>query len=119
MNEILVFDVNETLLDLGGLRSQFEKLLGDSSLLPQWFGQMLRNSLVATITKTYAPFDTQGVAALRMTAARAGVELSEDDAEELVAGMKRLPPHADVIPALQRFDEAGTAGVGGQLADAL
>ncbi len=107
MSEVLVFDVNETLLDLAALKLRFEKLFGDSSLLPQWFGQMLRNSLVATITRTYAPFDAQGVAALRVTAARAGIDLTGDDAADLVAGMRQLPPHPDVIPALQRLHDAG------------
>ena len=107
MSEVLVFDVNETLLDVAALKLRFEKVLGDSSLLPQWFGQMLRNSLVATITRTYAPFDAQGVAALRVTAARAGIDLAGDDAAELVAGMRQLPPHPDVTPALQRLGDAG------------
>ena len=53
MNEALVFDVNETLLDLGALRLRFEEVLGDAGLLPQWFGQMLRNSLVATVMSAW------------------------------------------------------------------
>ena len=107
MTEALVFDVNETLLDLGALRLRFEEVLGDAALLPQWFGQMLRNSLVATVTKTYAPFDAQGVAALRLTAQRAGIDLSLEDSDAVMGEMKELPPHPDVVPALRRLQEAG------------
>ncbi len=107
MTEVLVFDVNETLLDLGALRSRFEQVLGDAALLPQWFGQMLRNSLVATVTKTYAPFDVQGVAALRLTAQRAGIDLSLEDCGAVMGEMKELPPHPDVVPALRRLERAG------------
>ncbi len=107
MSEVLVFDVNETLLDMRAMRAGFEEVLGDATLLPQWFGQLLRNSLVATITETYAPFDVQGVAALQLTARRAGIDLSPEDGVALVARMEVLPPHPDVMPAMTRFREAG------------
>jgi 2-haloacid dehalogenase len=107
MSDVLVFDVNETLLNVRALAPRFEAVLGDAALLPQWFGQMLRNSLVATVTRTYAPFDVQGVDALRLTARRAGVDLSKPDAVTLVEAIAELPPHPDVIPALERFRAAG------------
>ncbi len=107
VREVLVFDVNETLLDMRALGPRFEAVLGDALLLPQWFGQMLRNAWVATITRTYAPFDVQGVAALRSTAQHAGVELTEAAAIELVGAMRELPPHPDVVPSLRRLEEAG------------
>ena len=107
MSDVLVFDVNETLLNVRALALRFEAALGDAGLLPQWFGQMLRNSLVATVTRTYAPFDVQGVDALHLTARRVGVDLSEPDAVALVEAMADLPPHPGVIPALQRFRAAG------------
>ena len=107
MKEVLVFDVNETLLDVRAMAPPFEAALGDVALLPQWFGQMLRNSLVATVTRTYAPFHVQGVDALRLTAQRVGVDLSVWNALSLVEAMTELPPHPDVIPALDRFQSAG------------
>jgi 2-haloacid dehalogenase len=104
---ILVFDVNETLLDVKALRPQFERVVGDGDLLGPWFGLMLRNSLVATATETYQPFDVQGTDALVITARKAGIGLSWDDAASVVAGMAELPPHPDVEPALARLLNAG------------
>ncbi len=103
----IVFDVNETLLDLRGMRPRFDEAFGASDLLPAWFGQLLRHSLVATLTDTYAPFDVLGVDALRLVAMKAGIELSDTDAVHIVDGMRHLPPHPDVRPAITRLRDHG------------
>ena len=108
MDELLVFDVNETLLDVRAMAPAFEARFGDASLLPTWFAQMLRNSLVATVTGRYAPFHDQGTDALVTTALRNGHEISWDDAAAIVTGMKALPPHPDVVAGLTRLHDAGT-----------
>jgi 2-haloacid dehalogenase len=104
---ILVFDVNATLLDLSPLGPHFETWFGSPQVMSEWFGQMLRHSLVATITRTYQPFDVLGKDALRMTSVRKGVVLSPEDVETITAQMRALPPHPDVVPALTRLKDAG------------
>jgi 2-haloacid dehalogenase len=104
--EVVVFDVNETLLDLRALAPRFELLL-PATLMGEWFSRMLRNSLVASLTGSYASFDLQGVDALLATARSAGVVATEAQAEDVIAGMNELPPHPDVLPALQRLADAG------------
>ena len=104
--EVVVFDVNETLLDLRALAPRFELLL-PATLMGEWFSRMLRNSLVASLTGRYASFDRQGVDALLATAGSAGVVATEAQAEHVIAGMNELPPHPDVLPALQRLADAG------------
>ncbi len=104
---ILVFDVNATLLDLSPLGPHFEKWFGSPQVMSEWFGQMLRHSLVATITRTYQPFDVLGKDALRMTAVRKGVELSPADVDTITAQMRALPPHPEVPAALARLKDAG------------
>ncbi len=76
MARVCVFDVNETLLDLGRLDSHFERVFGDASVRRAWFLQVLQSALVATVTGTYSDFGTIGAAALEMTAERQG-ELSQ------------------------------------------
>jgi len=66
-SDILVFDVNETLLDLRALRPHFKRIFGDGRVMGEWFGLMLRLSLVATVTRTYRPFDMLGKDALAIT----------------------------------------------------
>jgi 2-haloacid dehalogenase len=67
----LVFDVNETLLDLRGLDGPFEQVFGDPKVRGEWFVQLLQSALVSTVTDTYADFGTIGRAALAMVARRA------------------------------------------------
>lgn len=103
----IVFDVNETLLDLRAMEPLFEEAFGSTDLLAPWFGQLLRHSLVATVTDTYSPFDVLGVDALQLTAAKAGLDLSENGAAHVVDGMRYLPPHPDVLPAITRLRDHG------------
>ena len=107
MPRILAFDINETVIDLSGLDPLFERAFGDSSLRAQWFAQMLQLAWVTSITGGYVDFTTAQHAALRMVAARSGVELSDEAADEIVGGMRSLPAHADVAPALDRLREGG------------
>ena len=107
MSKVNVFDVNETLLDLGALDPRFERVFGDGSIRREWFQQLLQSAMVATITGSYSDFGTIGGAALGMTAARRGMELSDEDRGYILAGMRELPPHPEVPAALDRLRDAG------------
>lgn len=107
MAAVLVFDVNETLLDLAALDPLFVDLLGDAALRPQWFATMLQLSFVGGLTGQYVDFSTAQRAALRMTTQRAGREVSAGAIETVVDAMRRLPPHPDVPQALARLQDAG------------
>jgi 2-haloacid dehalogenase len=107
MTPVCVFDVNETLLDLAALDGEFQRLFGDPGMRVSWFGQLLQSAMVATITGRYTDFGTVGRAALEMTAARLGVDLSDEDREAVVGGMTRLPAHPEVPGALRRLGDGG------------
>ena len=107
MPRILAFDINETVIDLSGLDPLFERAFGDAALRPQWFAQMLQLAFATSITGGYVDFTTAQHAALRMLAARRGTSLSDEVAEEIVGGMRSLPAHPDVAPALDRLREGG------------
>jgi 2-haloacid dehalogenase len=68
---------------------------------------MIQSALVATVTSAYAPFGQIGAAALSMVAARRGVTLTEDARQQLLSGMRSLPPHPEVRAALERLHSAG------------
>jgi 2-haloacid dehalogenase len=72
-----VFDVNETLLDLGALDPQFERVFGNASARQAWFGQFLTSWLTAMVTGVYEVFGPSGGTALEMLATRQGVEISD------------------------------------------
>ena len=107
MPRVCVFDVNETLLDLGALDPQFERVFGDASTRQAWFGQFLTLWLTETVTGAYTPFGTIGGSALEMIAERQGVDLSEDDKAQILGGMQELPPHPEVEESLGRLRDAG------------
>jgi 2-haloacid dehalogenase len=107
MARVCVFDVNETLLDLGALDPHFERVFGDAGARRAWFLQLLQSALVATVTGVYSTFGTIGAAALEMVAEREGVDLSEEDKQEILGGMRELPPHPEVEESLERLREAG------------
>ena len=107
MKKSIVFDVNETLLDLKSLDPHFERIFGSASVRTSWFGQVLRNSLVATVTGQYEDFGKIAASALTMTAQLHEVKLSEEDRAEIMAGIQSLPPHPDVREGLERLSSTG------------
>jgi hypothetical protein len=49
MPRIIVFDVNETLLDVAALRPHFARAFGDALVLREWFSTVLLYSEVASL----------------------------------------------------------------------
>ena len=107
MPRVIVFDVNETLLDLAALDPVFVRVFGDAVARREWFGQMLQSALVATVTDAYATFGEAGMAALEMVAARRGVALAEEHRRAVRDGMRTLPPHREVRASLEQLRDAG------------
>lgn len=107
MPRIIVFDVNETLLDVEALRPHFARAFGDALVLREWFSTVLLYSEVASLAGPYSEFGAIGGAALDMTAESRGVSLSADDRTQILSGMRSLPAHSDVREALRRLRKAG------------
>ena len=107
MARVCVFDVNETLLDLGPLDPHFERVFGDAGVRRAWFLQLLQSALVATVTGAYSDFGQVGAAALEMVAEREGVDVSDEDRQKILGGMQELPPHPEVAKSLDRLRDAG------------
>jgi 2-haloacid dehalogenase len=105
--ELLVFDVNETLLDLTPLKIDFEDVFGKAAPIDEWFARMLHGSLVANQLDDYRAFGVIGVEALLLVAEKHGVHLDEATATEVVTRLAIVPAHLDVIPALERLLDAG------------
>jgi 2-haloacid dehalogenase len=104
---VLLFDVNETLLDLRVLDPVFERAFGDASVRRQWFGLVLRNAMALTITGDYEDFLAVGAASLEMVARQYGVTLGEAERRMIRETMGNLPPHEDVPVNLGRLHDAG------------
>ena len=103
----VVFDVNETLLDMSSLDPLFADAFGDKSTRRVWFAQTLQNAMAATIVGSYAPFDEIAMAALKMTARKRGVTLDEERGRRIMRGLAALPAHGDVRDGLTALRDAG------------
>lgn len=107
MSRVIVFDVNETLLDLSGLDPHFVHAFGDPAVRREWFAQMIQSALISTLLGPYKTFGACAASALDMTAARHGVLLTEEERDAILRGLRRLQPHPDVHDCLQRLRAAG------------
>jgi 2-haloacid dehalogenase len=103
----IVFDVNETLLDLRSLDAPFEAAFGDRAARMDWFKQLLQLSLLANTLPAYSDFSALGRAALEMIAAQRDVALSPEQVQKILGTMRELAPHDDVLPSLERLRRAG------------
>lgn len=104
---ILVFDVNETMLDLNALRPQFEHVFGSGAALDEWFSLLLQYSMVVTLTDAYYEFGTMGKATLDMLAQSKSIRLSGEVKDRILQGVLSLPPHPDLPESLKRLRAAG------------
>jgi 2-haloacid dehalogenase len=104
---LIVFDVNETLLDLGTVSSLFERILGHKSALQLWFANLILYSEALTLAGHYVPFTEIGAAVLQMLADAQGVRVTAADKKELTDRFAIMPPYADVPRALQKLRAAG------------
>lgn len=107
MSKVLVFDVNETLLDLSALAPDFANLFGDAAFVGEWFNQVIIHAMGLTLANAYRPFGEVAVGALRMIADAEGVELSDEEARRIAGGIRNLPPHPEVPAALAVLKDAG------------
>ncbi|BBZ21903.1 haloacid dehalogenase type II [Mycolicibacter hiberniae] len=104
---VLVFDVNETLIDIEALEPYFVRLFGRPGALREWFGQLVMYSMAVTLADCYTGFFALGQAALRMLAETHGVQLADGDVAALTDAMATMPAHPDVAPGLARLRDDG------------
>lgn len=107
MPRTLIFDINETLLDLSVLDPHFEHLFGNPKLRHDWFKQVLQSALVSTILDRYEDFGTIAGNALEMIARRHELALTDAERGAVLSTVRSLPPHSDVLPGLTRLRDAG------------
>lgn len=104
---VLVFDVNETLLDVRSMGPAFERTFNTPAALGEWFSTLLRYSLEVSVSGDYHPFDELAESALASTASRQGLDLDQSLIRELLGQMTQLPAHPDVAPGLEALRTAG------------
>src|SRR5215469_1050857 len=104
---LIVFDVNETLLDLQTMEPVFERLFGEKTAMRLWFANLVMYSMALTLADSYVPFTDIGAAVMKMLADTQGVRISDDDRKELTDKFSTMPPYPDVPTALPKLRAAG------------
>ena len=104
---LVVFDVNETLLDLRTMEPIFERVFGDKGAMRLWFADLILYSAALTVAGSYVPFTEIGSAVLKMLADSQDVKIGDADKEELTERFSTMPPYPDVPPALRKLSDHG------------
>jgi 2-haloacid dehalogenase len=104
---LIVFDVNETLLDLTTMEPTFERIFGDKAAMRLWFANLIMYSAALTVAGCYVPFTDIGAAVMKMLADTRGIRIEEADKKELFEKFSTMPPYKEVPAALQKLRTAG------------
>jgi 2-haloacid dehalogenase len=104
---LIVFDVNETLLDLETMDSIFERVFGEKDAMRLWFANLILYSAALTVAGCYVPFTDIGAAVMKMLADTHGIKIDDKDKKELTEKFSTMPPHPEVPAALRKLREAG------------
>lgn len=105
--KLLIFDVNETLLDMGPLKNSLNKTLKDERAFDIWFPTLLQYSLVETITENYRDFSEIAGASLKMIAHKLGVNLTEVQIKSTLSPITKLSAHPEVAKSLEILKKNG------------
>ncbi|MGA7074887.1 haloacid dehalogenase type II [Bradyrhizobium sp.] len=104
---LIVFDVNETLLDLETMDPIFQRIFGDRGAMRLWFANLILYSAALTVAGSYVPFTDIGGAVMKMMADVSGIKITDADKKELTDKFSTMPPHKEVPAALRKLRSAG------------
>jgi len=106
-HKTILFDINETVLNLDSLKPKFEKVFNDETVVTIWFSMLLHSSTVAALTNVKSTFATLASDMLDNIAIRRGIQLSDEERNEILATFANLTPHNDIKPALTTLKDNG------------
>lgn len=104
---VLVFDVNETILDITALEPFFTRVFGWPEAMRRWYAQLILHAQSLTLAGLYVPLTAVSAGVLRMMGAIDGVPVGDAEVEELAGAVAALPPHPDVGPAFELLRDGG------------
>ncbi|MFV8370752.1 haloacid dehalogenase type II [Flavobacterium sp. LB2R40] len=104
---VILFDVNETLLDMTPLKKKVNILLNDEQGFRIWFGMLLHYSLVDNCTNQYHDFTTIAKATLQMAGQSLKIILNEEEINKTLSIIKELRTYPDVAVGLNLLKENG------------
>jgi 2-haloacid dehalogenase len=106
MTQAVIFDVNETMLDLGALDPLFTEWFDDPAARKEWFAHALHLAMPLAATRAFKSFSDISAAALGEVARRRDISFSDDASTRMRESVLGLPAHPDVEPALRARRDA-------------
>lgn len=100
---VVLVDVFETMLRVDALRTRFVDIGRPADDVPLFFTRTLRDGMALTLAGSAPPFLDVARSALRTLC---GPATSAEAVEHVLDGLRELPPHADVEPALRTLARA-------------
>ncbi len=104
---LLLFDVNDTLLNINELKPELDRIFSGSVTVREFYLECLQHALVFNSVGDYRTWGELAQGVLEMTAAGRHVALSEEAAMQVSQKLKSLPPHPDVKPGLEELRRSG------------
>jgi 2-haloacid dehalogenase len=104
---LIMFDVNETLLDLQTMEPIFDRIFGEKRAMRLWFANLIMYSAALTVAGCYVPFTDIGAAVMKMMADTHGIQIDDADKNELTEKFSTMPPYPEVPAALRKLRDAG------------
>ena len=104
---LIVFDVNETLLDIEFLEPFFAEIFAAPGRMREWFAQVILYAEAVSLAGPYIPFGKLGGSVLRMLGEIYDIAVTDDHVRQLGALTADMPVHADVAAGLAALKDAG------------
>lgn len=105
---LVLFDVNETLSDMGRMAQHVEEIGAPPQLAGLWFATVLRDGFALTAAGRNPAFRDVAEGALRVVLADQVLNRDVDDAvAHVLTAMQQLPVHPDVVEGVRGLAAAG------------
>jgi 2-haloacid dehalogenase len=104
---LIVFDINETVLDLATMEPIFDRIFGEKGAMRLWFANLILYSAALTVAGRYVPFTDIASAVMKMMADTRDIKIDDRDKRELTEKFSTMPPYPEVPAALRKLRDAG------------
>ena len=104
---LIVFDVNETLLNMSPLKANINNAFQHDQVAEIWFEQLLHYSLVEGTIGNYQNFSEIARAVLQMNAVQHNLQFTESDIQSILEPITQLTAYPDVPKGFEILKEKG------------
>lgn len=105
--KIIIFDVNETLLNLIPLKEEINAALENEMGFEVWFPKLLHYSLAESITSNYNDFSEIAAATFKMISGKFDKHFDDSEIKKILAEITKLSAYPDVKPGLKQLKNSG------------